>query len=764
MAIKISGCNVIDDNRCLVNIACIDTNTKTAIENAGVGGEPYLKYRACSTFASGDPVTTICPGQARAIVADPGACCIPCCVPHNCVEVGEFTQVVGFSCAAAQGCVAVVIFRGGACTGSSCGSLSCCSTICVATTKISEAGRICQLTCLCSICLCIPVDGGDISSTPGGCGRITLLELPAVACSCSGIKSTVLFDMCKVSTACCCHVYFLKELHLCYNTSTCQIGVICNCDGQLLCYNVNRCCCTRFATPDNNYWVTVVNSTDYCPCSTYHFSIRVQCMTDSTCYLCTTDASVVCGCALKSFLPTSAQACRVGFFNLITDPLGYMCGYWPGMDIYSYGLDRWILSWHNVARNCLGFPCASCECSGNQRIFAWRPVGENSIETTCNAICPSCLNSLPYYGGANALPFNGGCLVCEGGNCFYSFWGRVWDQGDCIKRYAHGLRRGDNSSFQCRCIGYDLFCFRICAGNLLCNVGSNVTTTRCCYYCNDLLFFNSNYADLCSFAAFRFVPMHAPTMLLYKQSTPVCQALNCMVYLSTSPCTSLIKGERGASIIMDNIWQHQNFSCSWGAGDPCNVPNAQLWNLCITASNCPFIVCNEFGRSGVSPVTVLCTTYAYTTGRCSCCLFCPSIMAYSPVILNGGSQVVSSGHQMTCPIGCAPDWVQVYNSTEFTNNTTKFLGIAQNDANPGEIVCVAVPNMIDKSCFAERFFPDSCICYCCFLTLGACNTQTEAYFGSCPNGTFTNYSGKCFLVHRFYDSDRGGLISSLHLS
>jgi hypothetical protein len=90
-----------------------------------------------------------------------------------------------------------------------------------------------------------------------------------------------------------------------------------------------------------------------------------------------------------------------------------------------------------------------------------------------------------------------------------------------------------------------------------------------------------------------------------------------------------------------------------------------------------------------------------------------------------------------------------------------FLGIAQNTvASAGSVVCVAVPGMIDRSCFGTRFFT-SCP-YGSTLGLGACSncfgcitTVTNCFFGEglagAASASFCNYPCQYVTLQRLYD-------------
>lgn len=800
MAIKISGCNVIDDNRCLVNISSIDTNTKTAIENAGVGGEGYLRLttRSISSFCSGDPVYVCCctPSLAESVVIDPAVACM--CLP-NFLECGvclgrdhlSSDKIVTFGCN--SNCIAIVHYRGG-------GFLQGCACyegcFCVQAVTVTSAGDLGERTCVCSGILCnCSYNLGCVGDTL--CSQETIplhdriyKQRPYAVESCSGTVSyhVLGFQQNARNTAgqCrCCEVW--AQLKLCYCTTTQQISIIC------------LCCCVRTAAytsiaggcqcRDQYYWMTPDK------CYTIIERPGSTCMSIDTCasrYLCLSVlvnddnmnlidhsccATMVCGPTggFKAFMNCDPNLFQYWQRCVTRSSCGNMAT--GGIMRNTYGLDGWIMMHFDVDNTCNVSGCNDILNCSQQKLFAYRPVGHQCYEITCNCFCALCLSaacnicSLPAIcsGQCGNTQIDPGVPGLSGqagiGNEARPGIHRSFDIGNGVKVLVSAYV-GDS----CCKSGYGYTCFCIDASRNLVYLGSQSTMVGC--YCSCLCTFGtgnfggSKYGITCHADKFN---LYNTEEFLLELAIPICRALCCMVWAIGAGSSRHILGRQNPST-QDNLCGNPGDT---GSTDPNVSQGIAVWTynsysdpstnfncICFTCSGqfCSTYInatCSIFIPAALLKCYITCTPPAQ---QCDC-----SVDIYSNIhkasddayfgITDRSVFSMRAGNGMffneSCCIGIYKNTFR--DSQVFSPNTNLFVGVAQNNAAAGETVCVALPGQLDLSLYATRF-------QCCTSSRLYClNSGWLCYIGACA--TSQQYYPVSTRATTFYDSDRGCYIA-----
>lgn len=724
----------------------------------------YICMIACCNFCSGDPVVSYCCCGAISLWKVPTICRTLCLGNRPCFGCGlNDQQIIKFGCS--ESCFAIVNHVSGGFCYCCCGlAYSCGANQCVylSTGSVDACGTLSSISCLCNwtccwTCFC----GGVPCNGMGYIGPSTTSRKMWYAPSCSGTQATVIFYTNKNNICGVCCTY-LNEMKLCYCTTTQQISLICWC---CACENA-RYVREIFITPDRCYVVSL----QVCGCGTCaatDFGVSVKTMTDSTCYLTWTNAAVRCGCPFKSALPATCVWVTSVPGNIYLDPLSPL----------TYGQDNWMPVWLNTACGC----CGGIICN-HQTIFAFKPVADACIDVSCNIICTSNnTNCIPYFSNCCGVYYctNPGPCLQYGTSVI-----RAFDQGDCVKRYMFQFAYSGPTYSSVR---YKYVCFKMC-GYQLCPIGY---TDTCCEpnYCGNCIFCNGVYCNYCPYAGYTGCQcqneqfwgcanphtytytgwvdglsydytLRSPSNNIYWTLYPLCY--QCGVYYNVGPAA----GPYGC---------HQDYSnqgMSYGSpawcdnmfgGCGCGVFTS-IMKFCQDPT-CWTLSCN------FRPVTVVCGSH-YTQRSTYACqasglaysivpwyTFQPSLFQNGCVVLSAsfGSTYYFSGLQIAGPGMCGCAYINPSVRT-ICNNVADFIGIAQNTATAGSLLCVAVPGMIDRSLFSCRFFSSypanqkfclyKCGCTDTFTYLGQgfmtlCAPGSFCGLGACVSSLFINGSYDC---------------------
>ena len=751
MSIQINGCTVIDNNRNFCNAANVNsttvcTTTLYATNYCGsgissLGGESYVCAIACTDLTAGDPVVTCCTVGVGSACGDPGFCCFICtCYTSPMTQASNDAVAVKFGCS--DSCFAVVHFLSAIAAGCDKtgspgpnilrdGCIHIRAFCASPTGSISAASTVCNYallaTCICNGCCC-----GVFQYTQA----VDQLRnrKPIAISSNSGSKADVIlcryrcFQSCGSGSAdwCC---YETNHIKLCYCTATQAISVICFC-----CTTSTILCCdrTHFITPDNCYFVTVQNSmcaNETCAAAT--FSLNVKLMKDTDCYLSYPDATVT-GCAFKSVLPATCVN-----FNASSQVQTEI------ISPFTYGVDGWMPMWTTVFRTNADPYCVCTE----QRIWAVKPTGDNTVCMSTNVINPCLSTCIPYAFNAS--------IGCCSGSVGYGALARSWDQGDGVKRIMWVAEKCSPA-----CIAYRLLCFNV-TGGALTYLGLTDTAycDTCCASCGYRQFQPACYnaTDVKNSGAGGCGAGY--NLALYTNILPIDHCTSC--YLFTGTCGGLLGCSGGGACI---YWQGSAGGSPNYNDEAC--ASAQTFKYCI-ANTDP----NAFTlTTNFRPIQNL--TATYVSKKCICInVPCPRAYNYKPIRLQANTVVISATNgqlwpsQSYCQGACPATTYVISYTTTSCNNLCCFLGIAQNSVSAGGIACVAVPGMIDRSNTISRFFP-TCTAVGTTIAIGVkcastspacCFAETQTMLGVGFGTGFVHYPCSMITFKRYCDCKSGNL-------
>ena len=760
MAIKINGTTVIDDSRNVSNTVCVCATTCVATPvvcagqlfgaGAGITGlGTFICAIACTNLLSGDPVSMCCSCGVGSLSSPPsfrlsGLIPVQNTQLSGCAK-GVSADSIALCFACSPNCFAVVDFKGtfflGGCRTPSQSCSACCQqdgVVAINAFTVSDSGSISNATNIC--CYVLPACDLCCGCTSGPsewkCGYDDLRDCSGgplkmiCAPSCTGSMATVIMCTCRCYITCSICGYFcsqLKELKLCFCTTTCQISVVSFCcvgipDGNSSSVRVS------FVTPDQCYFVSVqrlacngMGAAVDCAC--HGWGVNVKTLTNSTCFLCYPNATISSGCPFNSIFPaTCVQFCSVmqeGNYELVSP--------------FSYGVDGWIPIWVNVGFNNSNTYCVCYD----QRVFAFKPTGENTVETTCNIICPrATLCCIPFR-------FNASCQFCMASQCTAMV--RSFDQGDCVKRHLFQIRSNDDQ------LMYKYICLAVCTGNCLCVTG-NTNTTFCCSMTDSCIyrqFYSQCWPTLGdSGGSFSTCFKSLYSLMFYRTMIPICYQCSC--YLTTACCAALAGRSPGSVCNYYDGLSGTFLMCS-ATFQYCQNPN------CFTLSCC-FLPISGF-------------TVCHCSLRCAdsvCTCVFPGPYSINPILLNSGTTLISAGNGHKTPTGvicagncCSVPYVMAYSSVP-CNNLCCFIGIVQNTVSAGGVACYVVPGMIDRSAFGCRFFTN-CVYNTGPIQIGTCTncittTDTVTLFGDslpCTRSALQKYPNRILTFNRYYDCFSG---------
>lgn len=689
MAIKIAGTTVIDDSRNVCNI-CTVTATTVCGSHVGSGAgltgveapPTYICNIACAAISNGDPVTAYSTCGVCGILSSPSTCWSGynfCYGPYGVSSTND-AVTVKFLCS--DNCFAVIRFVSPVFTGSGTymGQYSCPGCMRIQAFCVSPGGILSSPTDILHCCYSACFAAINCCASSDSCITYAHMRKMIPIPSCSGTQAAVLLCTCRYAngsgqTCVCCAQK--QEIKLCFCTTNSQISLISyNCGSVENSTNYSFCQFQHYITPDRCYFASVI----LCTCvysrtpASGDIQIDIKTMTDSTCYLSYSQASIVSGCPLYCMQCTTCNGVMDSDFagNIRL----------PAIHPFAHGADGWSILYLNVYCNCANPYCTQYA----QAAMAWKPTGNGQITTSANVIRSSCTWCMPFFY----------CNASCGANGFntggYKALVRTIDQGDGIKKLYFSMSGADSGSGPCS--GICMSCWKICTGNLLCPTG-NSWTGQCL-----------QSAGYCALGMCAFGEMNSSSGglntgyagELYKASWPLCASLACYAsFVCCGPAITLSRFDQG--------W-NKNFN----GGCVCGFS----YRLCT--QDVPITWANQCWIGWAFS-----SGWSAQRGSDYACK-CPSTYNPYPAPFHNCSIFVTAGNGHFQPIAVgiancpAVNIITVFRN-DANNTTREFYGIAQNDASVGQIVCVATPGMLDTSCMMSRFFPT---CTPCRITIGTC--------------------------------------------
>lgn len=769
------------------NVVQLDGDAKLpAVDGSqlqNVGGVTYICKTASINFCSGDPVFWDGLTCVTGLVPKPPSGSLSSCNPCICSYYGEALYLNGmetFGCD--NNCIVDVQVRGGVCSGATTNypNQSREGWFCIRTATVSDVGVIGDWTCICCgvLCNCIrPTGGINTASYMCAITRGNRCQPLYSVKSSSGSKSFFVAPIAQYfnGNGCCnCNAEYFIEYKVCYCTTTSEVSLISIACSTPINRNSGTLCNQTdlyWTTPDGDYTIIERFGTSDCTsntCANKVVALKIIGNDDSACFVDGTCSTVVCGPTggFKAFM----GACCTPFYRQVdtypSDPRFYTLGF----SYTSYGLDKWVIGNFHTDATCSSISCCICL---QQKYFAFRPVGNDCYEITCNALCNDVLNLVC---GCVEVPFQktalcASCYLIGSPLMSCGFRSdRAWDTGNGVKVVLTSGYDTTSGSIHCQVLLYNCFC--IDASNTISYLGgqSSCVIPACCGWPQNFGAFsrcfygNPSDSTLC---------YHGAGDVIYRKSIPVCRASGCMTYYTAGFARPYIFGSFAATSIPPDWFAGSAVGVGFsGNGEQCCGGRPEAWLWCLgTDAACVFDATTCCYGEGWSGAYLICS-FPADANLCVCSGGAGRSLFNKVIEVNPGVTYLASGTGNHIPCEAAPSpciscYVYVVNRDASCQENSRWLyGIAQNTVTAGGTVCIATVGMMDTSCFAERYFPDSYKCLCLPLCIGQVTTSGTAdlcrlYGGIAASCTLCWFGCNGIKGYRYCEPSKNRIVTQL---